>query len=473
MNRLHLFAAVAAVIIAVVLVLAAINGGSDATAQPPDFQDRLDAVDDELAAIRSELGDAYSELALARSELSGLRSDVAVLSGRVGRLTRTLRPAGSAPAEYTQAYVEAAIARYEGEGREAAVAYYNSPESVDGQWYLFIIDENDQIIAHGADSALLGLPSCDIKGPDGYPVGSVVSAAATAEGAWVDYMYVQPATGEVELKHSWAVRHDGLIFGSGWYEAGPSPRHEPGAYSQALVQRAAQLYDVLGRARALAYYNSPESVDGQWYVFILDAEGVRLAHPTVPEKVGQPIGGGAGVDVTGYDYGEAFLAVSGSAWVDYVFVNPAADNTADSAYERKHTWLVRHDDGLLFGSGWYERGAEVAVDPAAYTQVIVRNAVERYEAFGRAAVIAQYNTPQSVEGDWSVFIIDADGLLLADAGTPESVGLHISEAAADAACGRDLAAALGGATAQGAWVDGNIWAVQRDGLVFGSCWSEG
>ena len=32
-------------------------------------------------------------------------------------------------------------------------------------------------------------------------------------------VYRNPETGEEGRKHSWVVLHDGLIFGSGWYEA--------------------------------------------------------------------------------------------------------------------------------------------------------------------------------------------------------------------------------------------------------------
>ena len=40
----------------------------------------------------------------------------------------------------------------------------------------------------------------------------------TEAGRWVDYLFVNPATGEEGIKHSWVVRHDGLVIGSGWYE---------------------------------------------------------------------------------------------------------------------------------------------------------------------------------------------------------------------------------------------------------------
>ena len=42
--------------------------------------------------------------------------------------------------------------------------------------------------------------------------------SATEAGKWVSYVYRNPETGEEARKHTWVVRHDGLFFGSGWYE---------------------------------------------------------------------------------------------------------------------------------------------------------------------------------------------------------------------------------------------------------------
>ena len=44
--------------------------------------------------------------------------------------------------EYTKSLVEEAIRRYERDGRQAAIEYYSSGESVNGQWYVFIVDGN-------------------------------------------------------------------------------------------------------------------------------------------------------------------------------------------------------------------------------------------------------------------------------------------------------------------------------------------
>ena len=51
---------------------------------------------------------------------------------------------------YTKAFVAEAIRRYDAEGRDATIAFFNSPESMDGEWYLFIIDEEGLVLAHSA-----------------------------------------------------------------------------------------------------------------------------------------------------------------------------------------------------------------------------------------------------------------------------------------------------------------------------------
>ncbi len=65
-------------------------------------------------------------------------------------------PPKSAAAEYTKFVVDNAISRYETKGLDATLAYYNREQSVDGQWYVFIIDENDRVIGH-YESGVLGL----------------------------------------------------------------------------------------------------------------------------------------------------------------------------------------------------------------------------------------------------------------------------------------------------------------------------
>ena len=379
------------------------------------------------------------------------------------------------PAAYTQYFVGRAIAYYKANGLQATLDFYNSQESIDGQWYVFIGDANDVMLAHAAVPATVGLPFAEILGPGGYPSGAQAAAAAVAGGAWTTYTYINPAAGAFQSKHSWVVRHDGLIFGSGWYEDLAS-KADPAAYTQEFVAQAIRLHDAIGLDDTVAYYNTPESIDGQWYVFIADENDVMLAHAAVPANVGlhadQILGPG------GYPAGTQVAAAASDegAWTDYTYVNPST-----GGFESKHTWVVRHQ-GLVFGSGWYEEGAAKS-DPAAFTQAFVAQAIRLYDAVGREDSFAYYNTPESVDDDWYVFIIDENDNTIVHPTRPELRGSSPTTRidVRGKAYGEELVAA----TADGVWVDyyflnpatgyeeqKHAWAVKHDGLIFVSGWYE-
>ena len=119
-------------------------------------------------------------------------------------------PGKDNPPAYTQAIVQDAIRLYRREGRQAIIDRYRSRDNVDGQWYVFILDEDKKGLAHynpdriGADASLA-------------PYGDELTSA-TAEGKWFSHMNVNPETGTEQLKHFWIILYDGLTFASGWYE---------------------------------------------------------------------------------------------------------------------------------------------------------------------------------------------------------------------------------------------------------------
>lgn len=260
-------------------------------------------------------------------------------------------PAKSDQPGYTVSLVEQAIDRYEANGRQATIDYHNSPDSVDGRWYVFIYDENNVRIAHPTVKSLLGKPVDGPTGVDinGYAYGKDM-VKTTEAGQWVSYVFLNPSTGREEVKHTWLKKHDGLIFGSGWYEGNPQalPKSNPTDYTVSLVQQALRRYAREGRDATIAYYNTPESTDGEWYVFVID-ENDRIVSNANPALLGMDLKGDLGVDVTGYRFGDSVLAATEEGhWVDYVFRNPATGN-----HEYKHSWVIKRD-GLIFGSGWYQ-----------------------------------------------------------------------------------------------------------------------
>ncbi len=385
-------------------------------------------------------------------------------------------PRKSSPDQYTQYLVNEAIDMYESEGLDATVAYYNTNDSIDGQWYVFISDEDDIIVAHAANPDLVNRPASSVTGPNEFPSGAAVAAAADEDGEWLSYTFTNPATGGSETKHSWLVRYDGLLFGSGWYEPGPSKSDAP-AYTQSFVQQSINLYDAVGLEETVAYYNRKESIDGQWYVFISDEDDIIIAHAANPELVNT-----AASSVTGpneFPSGAAVAAVADEdgEWLSYTFTNPATGGS-----ETKHSWLVRYD-GLLFGSGWYEPGPSKS-DAPAYTQSFVQQSINLYDAVGLEETVAYYNRKESIDGQWYVFISDEDDIIIAHAANPDLVNTAASSVTGpnEFPSGAAVAAV---ADEDGEWLSYTFtnpatggsetkhsWLVRYDGLLFGSGWYE-
>ena len=320
----------------------------------PAFRERLSSLDREIrrvfeaAAAVAPDQDTVQTFELMEGIVVLASVMDAIAEARIAAATKSPEPAAPPkwePAEYTKYFVRAAIRKYESEGLDATAAYYNAEASIDGQWSMLILDQDDMMLAHAANPDLVGRPASEAVGPNSYPAGEAVVAVADEDGEWFSYTFTNPATGAVETKHSWMVAYDGLTFGSGWYERGPS-KSDVSAYTRDFVGRAIDLYGAIGREATVAYYKTKESVDGQWYVFIIDEDGYTIAHHNPMFRGRDP---SLRVDAAGYFYGDDLLGATESGrWVDYVLLNP---ETGDD--RQKHTWAARHD-GLIFASGWYE-----------------------------------------------------------------------------------------------------------------------
>ena len=267
-------------------------------------------------------------------------------AGRIARSVVASIPPTSAPVEYTQFFVEKAISRYETQGLDATLAYYNRPESIDGQWYVFIIDENDKVIGH-PDVQRLGL---DVKGwvgtdANGYNFGPDM-LSATGEGKWVSYVFRNPESGSLgsdhsgtlQLKNAWVVRHDGLLFASGWYVNADE-------FTKSLVFAAVNKFRSAGLEATIAYFTGPESVysglaatidyynsaqtvEGEWFAFIADSSGTIVDHYD-KTLVGTDLKDLLGIDM--------FEVTAEGNWV---------------TTESLRVWVVGYD-GMTFGSGWH------------------------------------------------------------------------------------------------------------------------
>ncbi len=265
-------------------------------------------------------------------------------------------PSKSDPAAYTKFVVDRAIARYEAEGLDAALAHFNSPDSVDGQWYVFVIDENDIVVGHYAADRR-GL---DVKGwvgtdINGYNFGPEM-LAATEAGRWVPYVYVNPAAdtlgdqGGFELKNAWVVRHDGLLFGSGWYI-------NTEEFAPQLIAESAEHFRRGGLEAILAFYNDPQGISAgliptaQYYNNTNTLDGFFTGIIAAPD--GEIL---AHIDASliGTDIEDLLGSAMRNATAEGTWIT-ADDNPAGQGPPTMRFWVI-DVDGTLIGAGWYGAG---------------------------------------------------------------------------------------------------------------------
>ena len=276
--------------------------------------------------------------------------------------TPTEIPTADNPEAFAVAIVQAAVDLYKTGGREAVIATYNDPASIDGQWYVFIADENDRYVAHPASPDFVGQDIKGIPGLDGSPVG-VQIANAPDTGHWTEYVWPNPETNKLEQKRTWSIRYDGYLFASGYYQPWvPDPaalpivsKEDPEKFTRVFVLTAIARYQLEGREATIAYYNDPASIDGQWYVFISGENDIIVVHPTNPDLVGTDL---KEIVSHGFPSGAEVAKATGTGrWTEYLSPDPVTGQTA-----QKRTWSIRHD-GYLFGSGYYEPLPEGTVVP--------------------------------------------------------------------------------------------------------------
>ncbi len=126
----------------------------------------------------------------------------------------------NAPA-YAVWLVDQAVNRYERDGLEATLEYYNSARALDGSWYVFIIDDRDGALYSVANSNRPDLVGTTYDRIDrsGFDYGAAFARTADGgAGQWVSYLFTHPETREDAPKHTWIVRRGAILFGAGWYE---------------------------------------------------------------------------------------------------------------------------------------------------------------------------------------------------------------------------------------------------------------
>jgi signal transduction histidine kinase len=199
----------------------------------------------------------------------------------------------------------------------------------------------------------------------------------------------------------------------------------------AFVKEAVAYARSHDKETALAEFSNRNGsfVRGDLYLYAYDFNGTTIAHPVNPEKIGvnrlyEP-------DALGnfFIYDLRAAAINGTGFVEYAYINPVHNNTA----EKKLGYVEKVDDTWWLGSGIYYGPATPAENTASATgprtsralKDYVDNAAAYATANGKSAAIAAFNNRSGpfVQGpDTYVYALDYTGTALALPFQPEKVG---------------------------------------------------
>lgn len=109
---------------------------------------------------------------------------------------------------------------------DATIALYSGEESLDGQWGLTLADENDILLVAHIAPQFIGTDLKALPTSGDRNLGQEL-ASATEDGVWVSNIFPNVRSSETLYAHTWAIRHDGLLFMSRYYDDQPDVPEAP------------------------------------------------------------------------------------------------------------------------------------------------------------------------------------------------------------------------------------------------------
>ena len=246
----------------------------------------------------------------------------------------------------TQSVVDYAMFIYENNQRNNAWVDIITPDEpvVTDAVYPFVLNATDwSTVAHGTLPDLVGqCCSTAIQETSIEPFGEVRAELDRDGNAWVTYEFLNPDTGTIQLKRTWLVERDGLIFGAGYYIMD--------SQIQSIVFRTTLDFDQLGKDDTFEKISAVPEEPNSLYPFVVDpATGTILVQGVDPELIGMASDWEAALEAEP-DLPSKLESESGE-YVSYEFLNPVTNEV-----ETKRTWLTLHE-GYVYGVGYYASDA--------------------------------------------------------------------------------------------------------------------
>lgn len=149
---------------------------------------------------------------------------VLVFSGLIAHAQEPSKGTTKGTTAEATAMVDKAIAHIKRAGREKAFADFSDKNGpfVDRDLYVVVYDLNGKVLAHGANSKMIGKDLIDLRDSDGkYFVKervAMMSKAPDAKG-WQDYQFMNPVSRQIEPKTMFLQRYEDIMIGCGVYKS--------------------------------------------------------------------------------------------------------------------------------------------------------------------------------------------------------------------------------------------------------------
>ena len=302
-------------------------------------------------------------------------------------IVRSITDAGDSD---VQNVVEAAVSLY-GYIGEGAFASINALSGDAVSHYPFVLDpDTGMIVAHGASPEKIGTPSAVLGEFAARPAGDVLDELQNGDGAWTAHVFVDPATGEEQIKRSWLTLHGGYVFGAGY----SYPAH--GRITDA-VDNAIALYNTDRNALARIGAQHGDSAAYSYpYLLVIDP----YTYPTTGQAVahGGFTGGTQAAPIpTDVGYGDlAASMIDGNQAVRLYSLHTNHETGTD----KQNLYLGMMRGGYMFGAGY-------SYSPEEKARGIVQDAIALYGADGTGAFASINALPADVDPHYP-FVLDAD-----------------------------------------------------------------
>lgn len=122
--------------------------------------------------------------------------------------------------EKAKEWVANAVAFYKNSGRDIALAEFTNSKGpfVQEDMYIFVLDTQGTMLAHGVNEKYIGQNFTNIKDSDGKDfVREIVNSANAKGSGFADYKWYNPVTKESKPKSVYFEKVDDLIICSGIY----------------------------------------------------------------------------------------------------------------------------------------------------------------------------------------------------------------------------------------------------------------